>query len=44
METLIESASVKRGSDAVPRNEERARLRHRAEDKRGQTHDRQDVL
>ena len=44
VESLIESASVKRGSDAVPRNEERARLRHRAEDKRGQTHDRQDVL
>ena len=35
-EALVESASVKRGSDAVADNEERARLRLRAEGKRGQ--------
>ena len=35
---------MKRGSDAVAENEERARLRLRAEGKRGQKHDMQDVL
>ena len=48
VEMLVEapaaSASVKRGSDAVADNEERARLRLRAEGKRGQKHDMQDVL
>ena len=39
-----ESESVKRGSDAVADNEERARLRLRAAGKRGQKHDMQDVL
>ena len=37
-------ASVKRGADAVAHNEERARLPLRAEGKRGQKHDMQDVL
>ena len=41
---LAESASVKRGSDAVANNEERARLRLRAEGKGGQKRDTQDVL
>ena len=40
----LESASVKRGSDAVADSEERARLRLRVEGKRGQKHDMQDVL
>ena len=40
----VESASVKRGSDAVADNDERARLRLRAEGKRGQKHEKQDVL
>ena len=44
VETLGESASVKRGAEAAADNEERARLRLRAEGKRGQTHDMQDVL
>ena len=44
VEALAESASVKRGSDAVADNEERARLRLRAEGKKGQKHDMQDVL
>ena len=44
VEAPVESASVKRGSDAVADNEERARLRLRAEGKRGQKHDMQDVL
>ena len=44
VEAIAESASVKRGSDAVADNEERARLRFRAEGKRGQKHDMQDVL
>ena len=39
-----ESASVKRGSDAVADNEERARLQLRAQGKRGQKHDVQDEL
>ena len=39
-----ESASVKRGSEAVADNEERARLRLSAEGKRGQKYDKQDVL
>ena len=34
---LVESASVKRGSDAVADNEERARLRLRSGGKRGQS-------
>ena len=41
---LAESASVRRGSDAVANNEERARLRLRAEGKGGQKRDTQDVL
>ena len=44
METPGESASVKRGADDVADGEERARMRFRAEGKRGQTHDMQDVL
>ena len=44
VETFVESASAKRGSDAVADNEERARLRLRAEGKRGQKHNMQDVL
>ena len=40
----VESVSTKRGSDAVAENEERARLRLRAEGKRGQKYDMQDVL
>ena len=44
VETPGESASVKRGSDAVADNEERARLRLRAESKRGHKHEKQDVL
>ena len=44
VEAPVESAFVKRGSDAVADNEERARLRPRAEGKRGQKHDMQDVL
>ena len=43
VEAPAEAASVKRGSDAVADNEERARLRLRAEGKRGQKHDMQDV-
>ena len=43
MEALVESASVKHGSDGVADNEGRARLRLRAEGKRGQKHDIQDV-
>ena len=39
-----ESASVKRRADAVVDNEERVRLRLRAEGERGQTRDMQDVL
>ena len=42
-EAPVESACVKRGSDAVADNEARARLRLRAEGKRGQKHDMQDV-
>ena len=44
VETLVDSASVIRGSDAVADNEERAHLRLRAEGKQGQKHDIQDVL
>ena len=44
VETPVESASVTRGVDAVADNEEHARLRLRAEGKRGQKHDMQDVL
>ena len=44
VEAPAASASVKRGSDAAADNEERARLRLRAEGKRGQKHDMQDVL
>ena len=44
VEAPAESASVKRGSEAVADNEERARLRLRAEGKRGKKHDVQDVL
>ena len=44
LEALVESASAQRGSDAVADNEERARLRLRAEGKRGEKHDMQDVL
>ena len=44
VETPVESASVKSGSDVVADNEERARLRLRAEGKRSQKHDIQDVL
>ena len=44
VEAPVESASVKRGSDAVANTEERARLRLRAEGKRGQKHDMQDEL
>ena len=40
----VESASVERGSDAVADNEERARLRLRAEGKRSQEHDIQHAL
>ena len=43
VEAPAESASVKRGSDAVADNEERARLRLSAEGQRGQKHDVQDV-
>ena len=42
-EALVESAFAKRGSDAAAENEESARLRLRAEGKRGQKHDFQDV-
>ena len=42
--TSGESASVKRGADAVADNEERARLRLTVDGKRGQKHDIQDVL
>ena len=45
VETLVDSTSVICGSDAVADNEEeRARLRLRAEGKQGQKHDIQDVL
>ena len=44
LEAPVESASVKRGQNAVGGTEERARLRLRAEGKRGQKHDIQDVL
>ena len=44
LEAPVESASVKRGSDGVADTEERARLRLRAEGKRGQKHNIQDVL
>ena len=44
VEAPAASASVKRGSDAVADNEERTGLRLRAEGKRGQKHDMQDVL
>ena len=44
VEASVESASVKRGSDAAADDEERARLRLRAEGKRGPKHDIQDVL
>ena len=44
VEALVESASAKRGSDDVADNEERARLRLRAEGQRSQKHDMQDVL
>ena len=44
VEAPVESPSVKRGSDAVADNEERARARLRAEGKRGQKHDMQDVM
>ena len=43
VEAPAESASVKRGSDAAADNEERARLRLRAEGKRGQKHNMQDA-
>ena len=42
MEAPAEPTSLKRGSDAVNDDEERARLR--AEGKRRQTHDMEDVL
>ena len=42
VEAPLESASVKRGQDAEADNEERARLRVRAEGKRGQKHDMQE--
>ena len=44
VEASVESACVKRGSDAVADTQERARLRLRAEGKRGQKHEKQDVL
>ena len=44
VEASVEFASVKRGSDAAADDEERARLRVRAEGKRGQEHERQDAL
>ena len=44
VEVCGEPASVKRGADAVADSEERARLRPRAEGKRGQKHDTQDVV
>ena len=44
VEALVETASAKRGSDVAADNEERARLRFRAEGKRSQKHDMQDVL
>ena len=43
-EARVESAFVKRGSDAVADKEERARLRLRAEGNRGQKHGMQDAL
>ena len=43
VEAPVETASAKRGSDAVADNEERAQ-RLRAEGKRSQKHDMQDVL
>ena len=39
VETFVESPSLKSGSDAVADDEERARLRLRAEGKRGLKHD-----
>ena len=44
VEAPVGSASAKRGSDAVADSQERARLRLRAEGKRGQKHDTQDVV
>ena len=44
VEAPVESASVKRRSHAAADNEERARLRLRAECKRGQKHEKSDVL
>ena len=44
VEAPAESASVNRGSEAVADSEERARLRLRAECKRGEKHDTQDGL